>query len=186
MMSGYNSRKGFMTSHTPTPRTDPEDIQRRNFCKGLVAAFSGFLGVFMTWPFIHFILPVTSEKTGKFIKVQNFPAIPVGVPTKMTFEETHEQAFIKDTEIYDIWVIKQSETEAIVYSPVCTHLSCRVAWLDEKFKCPCHGSVFDLKGECVAGPAPRPLDTLPHKIEGGQLYVQWKNYKAGIHEKVEA
>lgn len=176
-----------MTSHTPTPRTDPEDLQRRDFCKVLVAAFSGFLGIFMTWPFIHFLLPVgSSEKGGKFIKVQNFPSIPVGVPTKMTFEQIHEQAFIKDTEVYDILVIKHSDSEATVYSPVCPHLNCTVSWTDQKFKCPCHGSVFNETGTCIAGPSPRPLDTLPYKIEGGQLFVQWKNFKAGIPEKVEA
>lgn len=176
-----------MTSHTPTPRTDPEDLQRRDFCKILVAAFSGFLGIFMTWPFLHFLLPVGSpNKGGKFIKVSNFPAIPVGVPTKMTFEELHEQAFITDKEVYDILVIKHSDSDATVYSPVCPHLSCRVSFSEEKFKCPCHGSIFDQTGKVVGGPAPRPLDTLPHKIEGGELYVQWKNFKAGIPEKVEA
>ncbi len=176
-----------MTSHKHTPRTDPEDLQRRDFCKVLVAAFSGFLGIFMTWPFLHFILPVSSgSKEGKFLKVLNFPSIPVGIPTKMTIEDIHEQAFIKDTEVYDILVIKHSDTEATVYSPVCPHLSCRVSWSEQKFKCPCHGSIFDEAGKVVGGPSPRSLDTLPHKIEGGQLFVQWKNYKAGCPEKVEA
>ena len=176
-----------MTSHTPTPRTDPEDIQRRDFCKVLVGAFGGFMAIFMTWPFISFIIPLASSgREGKFIKVPNFPAIPVGVPSKMTFEEIHEQAYIKDKEVYDIWDIKHSESEATVYSPICPHLGCRVAFIDKQFKCPCHGSLFDEKGIVQGGPAPRALDGLPYKIEGGELFVQWKNYKAGVHEKVEA
>jgi hypothetical protein len=30
------------------------------------------------------------------------------------------------------------------------------------------------------------LDTLPYKIEGGELYVKWELFKAGIPEKIEA
>lgn len=42
----------------------------------------------------------------------------------------------------------------------CTHLGCSVPW-DEaagRFACPCHASVFDLRGDVLAPPAPRPLD----------------------------
>ena len=37
-----------------------------------------------------------------------------------------------------------------------------------------------------AGPAPRPLDTLPEKVENGELWVEWERFKLGIHEKVPA
>jgi len=42
----------------------------------------------------------------------------------------------------------------------CSHLGCSVRWIlaADRFICPCHGSVFDLEGVRVAGPAPRPLD----------------------------
>ena len=52
-----------MTNHTPTPRSqDPEDIQKRDFIKGLTAAVLGFITLFLT---IHicfiFLLPVSTE-----------------------------------------------------------------------------------------------------------------------------
>ncbi|MBI3098592.1 MAG: Rieske (2Fe-2S) protein [Planctomycetes bacterium] len=61
-------------------------------------------------------------------------------------------------------------------SSVCTHLGCiiqhrRAAGQKEGFFCPCHGSAFDLEGKVVGGPAPRPLDRLDVKIEGGKLVV---------------
>jgi len=177
-----------MTNHCCSQRpNDPEDIKRRDFIKGLFAMFTGALTVFLSWPFISFLLPVTSSsKKDSFVKVPNFPAVPVGVPSKMTFEDMHEQAFIKTNTVYDIWVIKHSETEATVYSPLCPHLNCRFTWLNNEFNCPCHGSLFNTEGKVQGGPSPRSLDTLPYKIEGGELYVQWKLYKAGIPEKVEA
>lgn len=45
-------------------------------------------------------------------------------------------------------------------SQKCPHLGCRVPFCDSsgRFECPCHGSVFDLGGEYIAGPAPRGMD----------------------------
>ncbi len=178
-----------MTNHTPTPRSnEPEDVNRRNFIKGLCATLMGFLTVGLTAPLATFLAPVAKEgEEGAFIKVPNFPAIVVGKPTKMAFESKSSDAFLNHNVVYDIWVIKNSPTEAIVYSPLCPHLNCRVGVSDEKFACPCHGSVFTPSdGKCIAGPSPRSLDTLPHKIEGGELFVKWELYKAGIPQKIEA
>jgi cytochrome b6-f complex iron-sulfur subunit len=49
----------------------------------------------------------------------------------------------------------------------CTHLGCSVPW-DEasgRFACPCHASSFDLRGDVLAPPAPRPLDLFPVRVE---------------------
>ena len=47
-------------------------------------------------------------------------------------------------------------------SAVCTHLGCIARFKsDEKvIACPCHGSRFDLEGNVIHGPAPRPLPWL--------------------------
>ncbi|MCS6329174.1 MAG: Rieske 2Fe-2S domain-containing protein, partial [Nitrospira sp.] len=56
---------------------------------------------------------------------------------------------------------------------------------DKKFLCPCHGSSFDVNGRVTGGPAPRPLDVLPSKVEGGRLLVMYKDFKSGLAESVE-
>ncbi|MCC6628111.1 MAG: Rieske 2Fe-2S domain-containing protein [Chloroflexi bacterium] len=55
----------------------------------------------------------------------------------------------------------------------CTHLGCTVPWAqaEDKFHCPCHGSIFDRHGLVVGGPAPRPLDTMAIKIDGDNVTV---------------
>jgi nitrite reductase/ring-hydroxylating ferredoxin subunit len=55
----------------------------------------------------------------------------------------------------------------------CTHLGCRVPLCDSSkmFECPCHGSVFNIKGEYIAGPAPRGLDRFSIKIKGNTVTV---------------
>lgn len=47
-------------------------------------------------------------------------------------------------------------------SAVCTHLGCitRFRSDDRVIACPCHGSRFDLEGNVVHGPAPKPLPWL--------------------------
>ncbi|MFN7181439.1 MAG: ubiquinol-cytochrome c reductase iron-sulfur subunit [Planctomycetota bacterium] len=58
-----------------------------------------------------------------------------------------------------IWVVKD---RGIIYAlkAVCTHLGCAPNWLaiENKFKCPCHGSGFRKNGIQFEGPAPRPLE----------------------------
>lgn len=47
-------------------------------------------------------------------------------------------------------------------SAVCTHLGCITRFRSDErvIACPCHGSRFDLEGNVVHGPAPRPLPWL--------------------------
>lgn len=55
----------------------------------------------------------------------------------------------------------------------CTHLGCSVPW-DEaagRFACPCHASAFDVRGDVLAPPAPRPLDRFAVRIENGIVTV---------------
>lgn len=47
-------------------------------------------------------------------------------------------------------------------SAVCTHLGCITRFQSDAniIACPCHGSRFDLEGNVIHGPAPRPLPWL--------------------------
>jgi cytochrome b6-f complex iron-sulfur subunit len=55
----------------------------------------------------------------------------------------------------------------------CTHLGCTVPWIasEERFVCPCHASSFDITGDVLSPPAPRPLDVFPVRIENDILKV---------------
>ena len=56
----------------------------------------------------------------------------------------------------------------------CTHLGGTVPWNqgEDQFHCPCHGSLYDKHTAVVkGGPAPRPLDVFPIKIDGTSITV---------------
>jgi cytochrome b6-f complex iron-sulfur subunit len=58
-------------------------------------------------------------------------------------------------------------------SAVCTHLGCITRFLSDQnvIACPCHGSRFDLEGNVVEGPAPRPLPWLQVVTDASGLLV---------------
>jgi cytochrome b6-f complex iron-sulfur subunit len=55
----------------------------------------------------------------------------------------------------------------------CVHLGCTVPFRNEcnSFKCPCHGSHYNLDGEYLDGPAPRSLDRFAFHFEKGDVVV---------------
>ena len=61
----------------------------------------------------------------------------------------------------------------LALSRSCTHLGCSLPWDEKKqeFICPCHGSVFDIRGEVRQPPAPRALDLFPVRIENNVVRI---------------
>jgi Rieske Fe-S protein len=67
-----------------------------------------------------------------------------------------------------VFLVWNGDRDVKVFSATCTHLGCQVLWdtTDKQFKCPCHGGVYAANGDVVAGPPPRPLQTIDARIEG--------------------
>lgn len=55
----------------------------------------------------------------------------------------------------------------------CVHLGCTVPFRDDcvSFKCPCHGSHYNVSGEFLDGPAPRSLDRFALSFSSGSVVV---------------
>jgi cytochrome b6-f complex iron-sulfur subunit len=78
---------------------------------------------------------------------------------------------------YGIWIVHAThngQSQVFALKAVCTHLGCTPIWLEaeQKFKCPCHGSGFDMTGINQEGPAPRPLERFAIRVaDDGQLEI---------------
>ncbi len=59
----------------------------------------------------------------------------------------------------EVWVVRERD-ELYVLSASCTHLRCPLSFnaMEQKFRCPCHGSGFHKSGINFEGPAPRALE----------------------------
>jgi cytochrome b6-f complex iron-sulfur subunit len=58
------------------------------------------------------------------------------------------------------WVVDSDGSYWLALYQVCVHLGCKVPFRNDcnSFKCPCHGSHYNINGEYLDGPAPRSLD----------------------------
>jgi cytochrome b6-f complex iron-sulfur subunit len=109
---------------------------------------------------LRFLSPSVYYEPPQSFKIGDPGDFPLGSPT-----------FLPDEKIY---VFRDQEKGFAVASAVCTHLGCTVQWFnnDDKFHCPCHGSVFAANGKVLHGPAPRPLEWFEVTLtKDGQLRV---------------
>ncbi len=72
-----------------------------------------------------------------------------------------------------VFVWRRSADEVIVYSRNCTDLSCPLAWDPGSnwFYCPCHGGIFTIEGEPVAGPPSEPMYRYESRVREGVLEI---------------
>jgi menaquinol-cytochrome c reductase iron-sulfur subunit len=170
------------------PVTGPEGTgtTRRSFLKWLIGLLVVLNGLILGIPFLRSLGTKFQAKRQIWTQVAEVGSLPENQPVNLKFAVEYQDAFHHETVARSIWIVKRSPTDLTVYSPICPHLGCYYNWdpAADHFACPCHGSIFSLDGKVLGGPAPRPLDTLPTKVENGGLFVVWQRFKAGIPEKV--
>jgi cytochrome b6-f complex iron-sulfur subunit len=102
------------------------------------------------------------------IKQTGFGA-PVQVPKKLSDIKVGEVLPVREGKFY----LTRSDDGLLALYWKCVHLGCTVPWLPGRnlFVCPCHQSTYDIKGQLVAGPAPRSLDYMEVEVEGDTITV---------------
>ena len=150
-------------------------LDRRSFVKIITSALGSLMAAVVGLPVIqYFISPALGKETGdEWISLGAVEDYPFNTPTLFNFTLTKINGWEKSSQSYGVFVLRQEGQDIVAFSDVCTHLSCRVNWDEEKneFYCPCHAAFFDKYGEIVSGPPPRPMDRYATKIDGGQLFI---------------
>ena len=160
---------------------------RRGFLKMSATVLGSVIAVAIGIPLIGTLAgTIYRMKKLHWTGVAEVASLPLEQPVKLSWIDQKVDEFIRERVERDVWAVKHSPAEVTAYSPICPHLGCRYNWHPDKHKfiCPCHGSVFSITGEVLGGPAPRPLDTLPKKIENGELSVEWEVFQVGRPEKI--
>jgi cytochrome b6-f complex iron-sulfur subunit len=76
--------------------------------------------------------------------------------------------------VYDnnIIIANVGGSNYVALSQICTHAGCKVSFDGSStFPCPCHGSVFDLNGNVIHGPAVLPLKKYNTQLSGNSLRI---------------
>ena len=74
-----------------------------------------------------------------------------------------------------VLVVRTANGEFHALSAICTHLEiCQVEWnrAGQELVCPCHRAAFDVHGNVLHGPPPRPLPTHAVAVIGDGVYVR--------------
>lgn len=161
---------------------------RRSFFAWVTGAAAALIGLGLAIPLVGYVIgPALKKRERPWVDVGAAADLAEGTPTQLDYITTILDGWVETTAQKAVWAVKQRTGEVTVFSPICTHLGCGYRWdqSDRTFKCPCHGSVFDMEGRVLAGPAPRSLDRLPSRVEQGRLLVLYKEFKAGLGASVE-
>jgi Rieske Fe-S protein len=147
-------------------------ISRRDFIKLATLTVGGVISAAIGIPSVFYLVTPALEASGKdaWVPLGPLENFPIGTPTLVTFVRSKVNGWEKTSNSYGVFVIRKSDTDVLVLSNRCTHLSCRVNWNEEKqtYICPCHDATFSLDGEVLGGPPPRPLD----RYEGETLKIE--------------
>lgn len=108
-----------------------------------------------------------------------FPNVLYEPPTVFKIGKPEEYGIGVDNKLKkerQIWVVR-NERGMYVLVAICRHLGCTPNWFDDqkRFRCPCHGSIYDVNGNVVGGPAPRTLWRAAVSIDpvDGQIVVNF-------------
>jgi cytochrome b6-f complex iron-sulfur subunit len=149
---------GAVKDKPAPPKTEPpdDDKTRRRLVWTAVTAFlvTNFL------MFLRFFFPRTLFEPSTRFRI-GYPA-DFGLGVDERYKQSHR-----------IWVVRLPD-RLFVIAAKCTHLGCTPNWIESenKFKCPCHGSGYDLEGRNFEGPAPRPMDRAYVELDAeGQIVV---------------
>jgi len=135
-------------------------VSRRNFTRNAVLGGIVLNLSLLGAGFVRFFWP---NKTGAFGSALTVPATSVPPPGGAPFQFT----------VGKFYVVHNDDGLLALYWK-CPHLGCTVPWAPnfQEFRCPCHGSIYDLNGINTGGPAPRPLDLMAISVQGnGDIVV---------------
>lgn len=136
-------------------------MKRRRFLKTILA-FLGSITLFaFAYSLLKFLaaLPSRAAESKKLIIRKS--DVPSGDAKNFIYQNTPAV------------IINSPEKGFIAVSRICTHLGCLVEYNrgKQRLLCPCHAGNFDVNGNVLSGPPPKPLAIIPLKIDGDNVII---------------
>jgi Rieske Fe-S protein len=150
-------------------------LGRREFLGWATWAIGGLIAAVYAIPGVAFLIgPALQTAAAKnWIPLGLVSKIEIGTPTLFRATIERRTGWIVNQEEISAYVLTEDGRDYVAMSNVCTHLGCRVRWVNDegKFFCPCHNGVYDRQGNVVSGPPPRPLDRYQVQVQGDELQI---------------
>lgn len=151
-----------------------QELARRTLLERLTQLLGTLLAGGLGIPAIGYLLGgAKTVPPGGYVDAADLTQLQPKVPEEVTFQRVRKDGWKLITEKSTAWVVKFSESEVVAFSPQCTHLGCAYHYNESKkeFVCPCHSTNFAVDGTVLNGPAPRPLDRYPVRVQGNRLLI---------------
>jgi menaquinol-cytochrome c reductase iron-sulfur subunit len=155
--------------------TEEKKIGRRQFMSIVTWAVGALIGLALGVPGVAYIVgpALQRQEEDEWIRLGSIAKVDLGTPTLFKAKIERRTGWIVSEEELSFYLLTENGRDFIAMSNICTHLGCRVRWIEdqEQFLCPCHNATFGKDGSVVSGPPPRPLDVYQVKVEEDQIYV---------------
>lgn len=149
-------------------------LSRRGFYTSAIYGLWSLIAAAFGVPSLaYLLLPPRLRKQPEWVEAGDITGFEINVPVEMVFRRNRTDGWKLTSEKSTAWVVRTPENTFLAFGPQCTHLGCAYHWDESKqnFLCPCHSSVFSLRGTVISGPAPRPLDRYQTRLENGRLVL---------------
>lgn len=145
-----------MTSdgHASSPRAL---VPRRRFLDGLLGAGLASTTFAALYPISRFLVPPAGGE----------PATASVVAARVSEVRPNSGVLFQFGSKPAI-LVRTAEGEFRAFTAVCTHLDCTVQYKSDTAQiwCACHNGMYDLSGNVVSGPPPRPLEQYTVAVRG--------------------
>lgn len=156
-------------------------LSRRDFVKLVTAGVGAIITTVIGLPVIGYLIGPAwrVRKASAWIPLGRLEDFEVNRPTLVHFNRPGAETEGTSMSSEAVYVVRRSGQEVVVFSNVCTHLACQVAWRADlqQYVCPCHDGRFDPMGNVISGPPQRPLKQYASerlKVEDGILYLYFE------------
>ena len=154
-----------MYTNSETDHISNNDLvnpQRRSFLSKALAAISLLFTGFVLYPMLQFL----KQPLARGGTVNRVTAAKI---SEMTNDSAKIFRFGESPAI----LVRTPEGELKAFTAICTHLDCTVQYVKGKrhILCACHNGKYDLNGQVLSGPPPRPLEEFNVFEEGEDIIV---------------
>jgi cytochrome b6-f complex iron-sulfur subunit len=135
-------------------------MQRRSFLKTILAIFGATTVASFVYPLFRYLTPPAAAEKSKTLAIPK-QEVPLGEAKEVVVNGV------------PALILNRPGKGLIALSRVCTHLGCLVQFDKEnnQLLCPCHAGTYDLEGNIISGPPPKPLPKLPLRVEGETIII---------------
>jgi Rieske Fe-S protein len=148
-------------------------MHRRRALVLFVNSVAALIGGGLTALLGAFALRPATKADGRWVRAGNLFELTPSVPVPRVLALSRQDGWYRERARETVFLVWDGDKTVHALAATCTHLGCQVRWDagSKRFRCPCHGGVFDAQGNVLEGPPPRPLNRVETRLDESGIEV---------------